>query len=110
MIASLALFGLVGVPNSSFDVVTAHPTSTQESRHEAPIDSFIAGVTAPPYRITRPYYPTIVLGDFNALADTSRMTLPNETPCRPQTEDPAMRFFSDRSFSDHCGLLVRFSE
>jgi hypothetical protein len=38
------------------------------------------------------------------------MTLLNETPCRPQTEDPAQRFYPDGSFSDHCGLLVRFSE
>jgi hypothetical protein len=149
VIATLARFGLVGVPGSSFDVVTLHPSSEQESRHEAPINSFVAAVTAPPYRNTRPNYPTIVLGDFNALADSGtawpvgttqvfrapedvmvaslgtgtgalpplrvlnvvgRMTLPNERPCRPQTEDPAMRFFSDRSFSDHCGLLVRFSE
>lgn len=82
----------------------------------------------------------IVLGDFNGLADSEvawpagttqvfrgpddvmvvatstgagalpalhtltadvRMSLPNEAPCR---------FFPDRNFSDHCGLLVRFSE
>jgi hypothetical protein len=144
VVATLGRFGLVGVAGSSFDVVTTHPTSTQESRQAAPIDSFIAGATNPPYRTTRPYYPTIVLGDFNILADTPPpgaaawpagtaqvfrvpedvmvvslgtgagplppqrglrfafgMPLPNESPCR---------FFVDRSFSDHCGLLVRLSE
>lgn len=140
VVATLARFGLVGAPGSSFDVVTTHPTSMQESAHKAPIDGFIAGLTGPGYRNTRPYYPTIVLGDFNTLADSEvawpagttqvfrapedvmvvalgtgggalpplraltadvRMTLPNESPCR---------FFPDRSFSDHCGLLVRFSE
>lgn len=140
VVATLARFGLVGVADSSFDVVTTHPTSTQEERHKAPIDRFISGVTGPGYRSTRPYYPTIVLGDFNLLADSEtpwpsgtmqafrapedvmvvsigtgggalpplhaltadfRMTLPKASPCR---------FVQDQAFSDHCGLIVRFSE
>jgi hypothetical protein len=50
------------------------------------------------------------LPPLRALKVDLRMTLLNETPCRPQTEDPAQRFYPDGSFSDHCGLLVRFSE
>lgn len=70
VVATLGRFGLVGVAGSSFDVVTTHPTSTQESWQHAPINDFITGLTNPPYRTTRPYYPVIVLGDFNTLADT----------------------------------------
>lgn len=144
VVATLARFGLVSVPGSSFDVVTTHPTSTHESWQHAPINSFIAGATSPPYRNARPYYPTVVLGDFNTLADTPPagatswpagttqafrapgdvmvvslgdgtgplpplralklglgVALPAETPCQ---------FYPDRSFSDHCGLLVRLTE
>ena len=40
-------------------------------------------------------------------------TLPARQPCRPPKEEreaTGMHYFPDRSFSDHCGLLVRFSE
>jgi hypothetical protein len=143
-IATLARFALNGVPGSSFDVVTTHPTSTFEPLLQTPINNFISALTGPPYRTTRPYYPLVVLGDFNTLADPANlggaawpvgttqvfkapedvmvvalggsagplpplhslntsftMKLPNETPCR---------FYPDRSFSDHCGLVVRFTE
>lgn len=169
VVATLARFGLVGVPDSSFDVVTAHPTSEQEVLHQAPISEFIAALSVPPYRMTAPYYPTIVLGDFNCLADVRvdppygtcagdplarpagawpagttqvfryqedvmvvalggttgalpplrplsmavGVTLPVPQPCRPSEEERAatgLHYYADRSFSDHCGLLVRFSE
>jgi NADPH:quinone reductase-like Zn-dependent oxidoreductase len=48
--------------------------------------------------------------DGKELHDRLGGDLLNETPRRPQTEDPAQRFYPDRSFSDHCRLLVRFSE
>jgi hypothetical protein len=161
--ATLARFGLVGVPNSSFDVVTTHPKSVQELLHQAAISRFIAALTGPAYRKTNPYYPTVVLGDFNCLvgpgpydtcpgeesakpttpwpAGTTQVftvpqdvmavalgttasplaplrslrvlaatTLPAQQPCRPSKEETQMDYFADRSFSDHCGLLVRFSE
>jgi hypothetical protein len=164
--ATLARFGLVGVPGSSFDVVTTHPTNLFELLHHAPISNFIAAMTGPPFRTTRPYYPTIVLGDFNCLTGqppydcpdrqgpappgvhwpvgTTQMfrsphdvmavalgngggalpplrnltmalgaPLPGPEPCRPPQEErdaTGQHYFEDRSFSDHCGLLVRFSE
>ena len=40
-------------------------------------------------------------------------TLPLRQPCRPPKEEreaTGIHYFTDRSFSDHCGLLVRFSE
>jgi hypothetical protein len=169
VVATLARFGLVSVPDSSFDVVTTHPTFLQELLHQAPISDFIAALTGPGYRNTRPYYPTIVLGDFNCLAGVTLdppydeclpkespkpagswpagttlvftapedvmgvalastagplppfrtltmavgATLPARQPCRPPKEEreaTGMHYFADRSFSDHCGLLVRFSE
>lgn len=165
VVATLARFGLVGVPNSSFDVVTTHPTHRYERFHHAPISNFIAALTAPPYRTTQPYYPTIILGDFNCLTGqppynceddgpptpttswptgTTQVfrspddvmvvglgnggsalpslrtlsmvlgaTLPGPQPCRPLEEErirTGIEYFADRSFSDHCGLIVRFSE
>jgi hypothetical protein len=167
--ATLARFGLVSVPGSSFDVVTTHPKSAQELLHQAAISNFIAALTGPSYRNTRPYYPTMVLGDFNCLVDLNKAppykdcagdpsarptgswpegttlvfrspedvmavalgagadplpplrrltvavgaTLPAQQPCRPPEEERVRtdtHYFPDRSFSDHCGLLVRFSE
>ncbi|MGH2554361.1 MAG: endonuclease/exonuclease/phosphatase family protein [Actinomycetota bacterium] len=70
LVASLARFSLRAAPGSSFDVVTTHPTSGEEALHAAPINDFIAGMTQPPYRTTPPYYPVIVLGDFNSLKNT----------------------------------------
>jgi hypothetical protein len=140
LVASLARFSLVDVPGSSFDVVTTHPMSGEEDDHAGPINHFIAGLTSPPYRTTNPYYPVVVLGDFNALvaedknwpAETTKvfttpadvmavaigsgvglrpmhnlsldlgMTLPTEEPCRDGQVQG--------TFSDHCALLVRFSE
>lgn len=160
IIATLARFGLVGVPDASFDVVTTHPTWGEQKWQAAPINEFIAALTGPGYRNTRPYYPTIVLGDFNCLVDpghegclgdptawpagTTRVfmdaedvmavalgatsgpmpplrpltmavgaTLPALVPCRPPEEErhkTGIHYFPDRSFSDHCGLLVRFTE
>jgi hypothetical protein len=142
--ATLARFGLVGVPGSSFDVVTTHPPYDEYEIQKYGIDAFIQALTSPPYRMTAPYYPVVVLGDFNGLARTPwpsgttqvfspadsdgvlpkevmaiavgdgsgplppvnrlRMIggakLPSQTPCRP----------SATAFSDHCGLLVRFTE
>ena len=163
VVASLARFGLVGVPNSSFDVVTVHPTSTYELLHAGPISGFIAGATSTPYRTTRPYFPTIIVGDFNCLvgagpydscpgdaslrpttpwpAGTTQVfsvpedlmavalggmagplpplhalrlevgaTLPGSRPCRPNKDQTGTDHFPDRSFSDHCGLIARFTE
>lgn len=144
-VASMARFSVIGVPGSSFDVVTIHLPYGEEEQHRTPIDDLIRTLTEPPYRTTNPYYPLVVLGDFNQLARTNwpsgttqvfsptddvmavalggsggrfpparsltvnaTMTLPNETPCRPQGEGDD--FFPDRSFSDHCALLVRFTE
>lgn len=141
-VASLARFSLVDVPGSSFDVFTVHPTANDEEAQKFRINEFINAMTRPPFRTTNPYYPTIVLGDYNSLVNdpgwpsgTSKvffapedviavslgnntgplpsvrslrmnlgLTLPNLKPCRP------LELYPDKSFSDHCGLLVRFSE
>jgi hypothetical protein len=135
LVASLARFSLVNVPGSSFDVVTAHPMAWEEEDHADPINHFIAAVTGPPYRTTTPYWPVVVVGDFNILVDQqwpsnttqvarsdlmaaavgsgiglqpahglsliSSIPLPNQDPCAgPQAAG---------AFSDHCGLLMRFS-
>ncbi len=67
VVATLARFGWADIPGSSFDVATVHPTAWQERWQAPQIDRFITGLTGPPYRTTRPYYPLIVLGDFNCL-------------------------------------------
>jgi hypothetical protein len=139
LVASLARFGRVDVPDSSFDVVTTHPMAGEEQDHAETINSFIAGLTGPPYRESNPYYPVLVVGDYNSLVEeewptgTTKvfrtpadvmavsvgsgvgldpahdlafdlgMTLPTAEPCRG--ERPV-----EGSFSDHCGLLVRFTE
>ena len=162
LIATLARFGLVDVQGATFDVVTTHPKTQAEHLQSAAIDDFIAALIQPPYRNTRPYYPVIVLGDFNCLAGlppyddvgkcgmrtpaapstpwpagTTQVflspddvmavalgdgggplppqrrltvqfatTLPSVQPCRPY-DAPQV---ANLSFSDHCALLVRFSE
>jgi hypothetical protein len=139
MVASLARFSVVGSTGSSFDVFTVHPTCCgEESGLKAPINDFIDALTGPSYRGTNPYYPTIVLGDFNALArtywpsGTNQVFAPEEDvmaialgnssgPLTPvhslqltfisklPSIDPC-RFYEDKNFSDHCGLLVQFVE
>ncbi len=138
LVASLARFSLVDVPESSFDVVTTHPMAGEEDDHAGTINDFIAALTSGDFRSTNPYYPVVVLGDFNKLVDedwptqTTKVfrnpadvmavavgsgvglqpthnlsfnlgiTLPTEEPCRgPRVQG---------TFSDHCGLLVRFTE
>lgn len=136
VVASLARFGLVGVPGSSFDVVTTHPTSGEEAAHEGTIDRFVNALTGPAYRTSNPYYPVIVLGDFNSLVDKPwptgttqvfRSPLPDvmavnvgsgvglppshglslDLGLALPTEDPCRGPQSPGRFSDHCGLLVR---
>ena len=67
LIATLARFGLVDVQGATFDVVTTHPKTQAEHVQFAEIDNFIDALIKPPYRNTRPYYPVIILGDFNCL-------------------------------------------
>jgi hypothetical protein len=150
--ASLARFSVVGNTGSSFDVFTVHPTSGYENSVKAPINDFISALTGPSYRSTNPYYPTIVLGDYNDLINedwpsgtnkiftaginpannnyydlmavslgnsSSPLTpvhnlqsaftskLPTIDPCKPALPP---EWYEDKSFSDHCGLLVRFIE
>ena len=69
LVASLARFSLVDVAESSFDVVTTHPMAGEEDDHAGPINNFIEGLTSSLYRTTKPYYPVIVLGDFNKLVE-----------------------------------------
>ena len=159
VVATMARFGLIDIQGATFDVVTTHPTSTGERWQYPEIDGFISALTQPPYRNTRPYYPVIVLGDFNCLsglppylncpgaapapsaapwpAGTTQVffspddvmgvalgagggplppqhtlavqfatTLPSVQPCRPY-DAPQV---AGLSFSDHCALLVRFTE
>jgi hypothetical protein len=140
VVASLARFSLLAAPSSSFDVLTTHPTAFEEEDQRNSIDNFIAGVTSPPYRTTAPYYPLVVLGDFNILADETRgwpantkhvfnptdvmvvglgdgvglqpqhkldmafgSTLPSKEPCSLPSGE------ANAAFSDHCGLVVRFT-
>ena len=149
LVASLARFSFNAAPSSSFDVVTTHPTAHEEEDQAGPIDNFIAGLTAAPYRTTAPFYPVIVVGDFNSLADEQRgwpaqtqhvfnptdvmvvalgagvgmsplhklnvafsSTLPSQAPCSlpaAGTNDPTAAAAAPGAFSDHCGLVVRFS-
>jgi hypothetical protein len=135
VVASLARFSLVGVPDSSFDVVTTHPTAGEEANHEGTINSFVDALTGPAYRTTNPYYPVIVLGDFNSLVDQQwpsgttqvfrsaddvmavnvglgvglqpahRLSL--DLGLTLPTEEPCRGPHVQGWFSDHCGLLVR---
>lgn len=156
LVASLGRFSVVGSTASSFDVFTVHPTCCgEEEGLKVPIDNFISSLTGPSYRTTNPYYPTIVLGDFNLLnftelnkesppipinwpsgtnmmfnppEDVMQVSLGNSSgpltpvhnlqltftfklptidPCKPPG---AQGWYEDKSFSDHCGLLVRFVE
>jgi hypothetical protein len=148
LVASLARFSLVDVPGSSFDVVTTHPMNGEEHDHAGPIDSFIRGVTGPGWRTTSPYWPVIVVGDFNMLIDEqwptqttkvfwiphdemavavgsgvglqpahglsleSGMALPSQGLSGLPEEDWHAHCTGPQAaaaFSDHCGLLVRFS-
>ena len=163
VIATLARFGWVDVQGATFDVVTTHPKTQAEHLQFDKIDDFISALIQPPHRNTRPYYPVIVLGDFNCLsglppyddppgecagktpappstpwpAGTTQVflspddvmvvalgngggplpplrslnvqfatTLPSVQPCRPY-DAPQV---ANLSFSDHCALLVRFTE
>ena len=154
LVASLARFSLVDVPDSSFDVVTTHPPYPEEDDHADTINDFIAALTSGDFRSTNPYYPVVVLGDFNGLiyedkdwprqttkvfaaspipiprnttpADVMAVavgsgvglqpthnlsfdlgiTLPTEEPCRDRDHPERVQ----GTFSDHCGLLVRFTE
>jgi hypothetical protein len=132
--ATLARFALVDIPGTSFDMITVHPQAHEEELHRDTINEFIRALTGP-RRTTDPYWPAVVVGDYNVLdlepwpANTtqvardgnmaasvgsglgrpaarglaldSTITLPNETPCT----GPG----STGAFSDHCGLLLRFS-
>ncbi len=140
VVASLARFSLLAAPGSSFDVVTTHPTAFEEEDQASSNDDFIAAVTSPPHRTSSPYYPLVVLGDFNILADETRgwpaktrhvynptdvmvvalgngvgmqpqhelevafaSTLPSQEPCSLPAGE------ANGAFSDHCGLVVRFT-
>lgn len=106
-------------------------------RHKDSINSFVRALTGPMYRTSVPYLPAVIVGDFNSLNNDptwpdhttqvakqgvmavnigtaglglaptrnlqldSEVTLPNQDPCT----GPA----STGEFSDHCGILVRFS-
>ena len=72
LVATLARFAFRGVSGSSFDVVTVHPQDGEEDAQAQPINDFIAGLTSQPYRTSAPYYPVLVVGDFNSLADPMR--------------------------------------
>jgi hypothetical protein len=149
LVASLARFSLNAAPGSSFDVVTTHPTAHEEEDQAGDIDNFIEGLTDAPYRTTAPYYPVIVVGDFNSLADEQRgwpaqtkhvfnptdvmvvalgagvgmsplhelgvafsSTLPRQESCSlpaAGTNDPTAAAGAPGAFSDHCGLVLRFS-
>jgi hypothetical protein len=135
LVASLARFSLVEVQGSSFDVVTVHPESREEELHAEPINDFISGVTAPRYRSADPYWPVIVVGDFNILdlqawprnttqvamegtmaaaigsgvgrQPTHALSLASAIPLPNQ--HPCALPETNSGFADHCGLLLRFS-
>jgi endonuclease/exonuclease/phosphatase family metal-dependent hydrolase len=91
----MARFGLVGTPDSSFDVVTTHPTSLQELSQHAPISAFIAAATGPRSRTSRPYYPAVVLGDFN---------LPGESAIRHMSRRRVVEARSVLARGNHAGV------
>jgi hypothetical protein len=139
--ATLARFALVdGIPGTSFDVITVHPQAHEEEDHVATIDAFIGALTGP-RRTTDPYWPAVVVGDYNVLA--GRQGWPAHTAQVPRegvmqdgameasvgsglgrppqrglaldsvtslpNEDPCVGPGSPGAFSDHCGMLLRFS-
>jgi hypothetical protein len=146
LVATLARFALIDIPGSSFDLFTIHPQAghdgAEELLHKEPINSFVRALTGPAYRTSAPYWPAIIVGDYNSLDNDpnwpdhttqvaremqgghggamavntgsglglpaarglqldSAVMLPNEDPCT----GPG----STGGFSDHCGMLVRFS-
>jgi hypothetical protein len=140
LVASLARFSLSAAPGSSFDVVTTHPTAGQEDDQASAINNFIAALAGPAYRTGSPYYPVVVLGDFNKFAsedfgwpanvrhvfnptDVMVVALGDGVGLAPQhqlnvsfssllpsTEPCSLPMGSTNgAFSDHCGLVVRFT-
>ncbi len=91
--ASMARFSPVGAAGSSFDVFTIHPQNDEEGRLKVPIDDFVGGLTRAPFRTTAPYYPTIVLGDFNLL--NARQLKDDSQPTWPTGTDPVYQPTSD---------------
>jgi hypothetical protein len=135
LVASLARFSLVDVPGSSFDVVTTHPMANEEEDHAETINSFISALTGAAYRAADPYWPVVVVGDYNTLIDqawprnttqvarsdlmaaalgagvgrqpTHSLSLTSATPL--PNRNPCTGPQAVGEFSDHCGLLVRFA-
>jgi hypothetical protein len=66
--AALGRFSFVSEPSSSFDVVTVHTVILDEAAEAGPIDSFIQSMSVFPFRTSARTIPTIVTGDYNALA------------------------------------------
>jgi hypothetical protein len=134
-VASLARFALVdGVPGTSFDVITVHPQAGEEDLHRETINAFVAALTGP-RRNTDPYWPAVVVGDYNVLdlepwpLHTTQVAISGNMaasvgsglgrqPARGLSldsvvtlpnEDPCTGPGSTGAFSDHCALLLRFS-
>ena len=137
LVASLGRFSLRAAPGSSFDVVTSHLQSPEEVDHTGPVNDFIAALTSPPFRTSAPYYPVLVVGDFNDFAAPEQNWPAGTTQVLrhsvmainqgagvgvqpqhqltaafstilPQQEPCALPDAPATGFSDHCGLLVRF--
>jgi hypothetical protein len=134
--ATMVRFALVGVPGSSFDFFTVHPPNDEETIHQPALEGFINALTSFSRRGANPYYPPVVVGDFNALVrqawppGMSQLFAPPEDvmavavgqaesasaarslkliSCNTLPGETPCRP-SDRSFSDHCGLFVRLGE
>jgi PAN domain len=68
--ATVARFSFSEDLRFSFDVITVHPHSGDEGAITPGLISFVSGIQKPPYRKVSPYYPALLIGDFNTLHDS----------------------------------------
>lgn len=125
---------VIALGDGAWPGVTLGAQAHEEEDHAETINSFISALTGPSYRGGNPYWPVLVVGDFNILIDrpwprnttqvaradlmaaalgagvglqpTHTLSLSSATPL--PNRDPCTGPQAVGAFSDHCGLLVRF--
>ena len=125
---------MIALGDGAWPGVTLGAQAHEEEDHAETINSFISALTGPSYRGGNPYWPVLVVGDFNILIDrpwprnttqvaradlmaaalgagvglqpTHTLSLSSVTPL--PNRDPCTGPQAVGAFSDHCGLLVRF--